>query len=130
MIANAWFASITTDWMATDNLGIIILFPVFICLAISVILLAFVSSSNYLKTFFSSKPIVFVGEISYSLYLYHILVQVIIDKVFYSYLSSIEDFAVQSYLRAVISLFPTIIISVLMYKLVEKPALAWVDRFR
>jgi peptidoglycan/LPS O-acetylase OafA/YrhL len=126
--ANAWFSFMGSNWMLIDNPWGVILFPVFSCLAISVILLSIVIWRNYLNKILSLKPIVFIGEVSYSLYLYHIAVQLFVAK--FLHLDAIKDLSIQPYVLAAVSFFPTIIISVLMYRLVEKPSLALVARFR
>ncbi|MFB8791494.1 MAG: acyltransferase [Potamolinea sp.] len=125
---NAWFSSIGSNWMLIDNPWAVTLFPVFSCLAISVILLSIVTWRNYMNKILSLKPIVLIGEVSYSLYLYHMAVQLLVAK--FLLVDAIKDISLHNYVLATASFFPTIIISVLMYRLVEKPSLALVARFR
>lgn len=126
--ANAWFSSIGSHWMLIDNPWAVTLFPVFSCLAISVILLSVVTWRNYMNKILSLKPIVLIGEVSYSLYLYHVAVQLFVAK--FLLVDAIKDISLHNYVLAAASFFPTMIISVLMYRLVEKPSLALVARFR
>ncbi len=126
--ANAWFSSMGSNWMLINNPWAVTLFPIFSCLALSVILLSIVTWRNYMNKILSLKPIVLIGEVSYSLYLYHIAVQLFVAK--FLHLDAVKDLSIQPYLLAAVSFFPTIIISVLMYRLVEKPSMALVARFR
>lgn len=126
--ANAWFSSRASNWMLTTELGITTLYPVFSCFAISVILLSIMVEKNYIKEILSFKPLVLIGKISYSLYLYHIGVQLFVLR--YVTFESLKDVATQFYLQSIISLVVTIIVSLVMYKIVEEPSLALVERFR
>ena len=67
--------------------------------------------------FLSSRVMIFLGTISYSFYLYHFLVIMILRDIFDQY-----GYAVPSYLLFLCSLLVTILVSTISYNLVETPS--------
>ncbi len=93
----------------------------FVALACAVLVYRVVCQpSGVLVRFLSTRPLVFVGRLSYTLYLWHVPMRDIVKPRLGVLPSQLRPFAV---------LALTIVVSVLSFKLVEQPALRLKDRF-
>lgn len=84
-------------------------------------LLIILAFSTRMSGFLKIKPFVFLGKISYSIYLSHAVILITLIYAFYSYLPI--------YIIWLISLFVTIIASFVSYKCLEQPAIRVGRRF-
>ncbi len=128
IFSNNWVAASGHSWLAGDNLLIILMFPVLICLGQAMLLLVLSSSSLGRSRFLTQRPLLFVGEISYSLYLYHLGVQFCMFKLIS--LEAIPNFQFRGFCYGLLFLPPSLLVAYIMYLIVEKPSLGWVEKFR
>ena len=84
------------------------------CIGLGLILFKKVNEKNYLYNFFKIKPLIFIGLISYSLYLWH---WPIISFLKYIYIEGIPDYIIA------LSLVSILILSILSWKFIEQPFL-------
>ena len=117
-----------TDWMSSPDFVFIVSFPCLVCSGVGLMLLAVVCTGGN-GGILAWRPIVMVGTVSYSLYLYHILIQVALFP-FVNLSSSISNFYVRGFVYGLIFLIPTLLFSTAAYLLVEKPSLRWAKSFR
>jgi peptidoglycan/LPS O-acetylase OafA/YrhL len=96
-------------------------FPSVVCAGLGMILAAVrfapLSDWNPLRY----RPLVWIGTISYSLFLYHIGVQVALQRLWP--MRSIVDPTANNLAQALAALPPTILLSALMFAMVERPCL-------
>lgn len=100
-----------------------------------ILLLSLISSENVLNSFFSGKPFLFLGKISYSMYLWHYLLAEYVSRFF---IGIVGVSMVSMYISLVVSLAILIPISWISFKLLEEPyfkrisnakAVAYVEAF-
>ena len=100
-----------------------------LCLGAAMIVLAAIAWPGGGPAFLTNRPIVWVGMVSYSLYLYHMATQEItIRLVGYERLPG-APFFLNSFLMAVVALPLSLIVSAIMYHLIEAPAMRWGQRY-
>lgn len=83
----------------------------------TVMIIAFSSRSNIIGKLLSSKPLVYIGKISYSLYLWHWPVIVLLRNYYVTKLSSVEI--------QFIAIISTAVLSILSYYFVENKTRKW-----
>jgi len=115
------------DWLKPPTLALACLYPTLICIAFALILLAVLTRARYPVTLLTSRPLVFIGQISYSMYLFHIGVGYFLLTRLPHDLS--ERIGSRPLLYALVQLGPVLIISYIVYRLVERPSLRWVENF-
>lgn len=126
--ANHWLADAGgSDWLKPPTLALACLYPTFVCAAFALILLAVVTRARASVPLLTSSPFVFVGQISYSMYLFHI-------GVGYFLLTRLpRDFGAwlgaHPPVYALAQLGPVLLVSYVVYRLVERPSLRWVENF-
>jgi peptidoglycan/LPS O-acetylase OafA/YrhL len=100
-----------------------------LCLGPAMIVLSAVNWPGGGPVLLTNRPIVWVGMVSYSLYLYHMATQIVtIQVVKYERLAG-EPFYLNSFLMALCALPLSLSVSALMYYLVEAPAMRWGQRY-
>ncbi|MEI9939933.1 MAG: acyltransferase [Pseudomonadota bacterium] len=125
---NYWFAATgASDWLSPPTLPLVWLYPTFICAGFALILLAVVSRSRYPVAVLTSRPLVFVGRISYSMYLFHVGV----GYVLLTQLPRNLGLWLGSHPRlyALAQMGPVLLVSYLAYRAIELPSLRWVESF-
>jgi peptidoglycan/LPS O-acetylase OafA/YrhL len=125
--ANHWLvASGGGDWLRPPTLALACLYPTCVCAAFALLLLAVLCRARYSVAVLTFPPLVFVGQISYSMYLFHI-------GVGYFLLTRLPHgwgFWLGSHppAYAIAQLGPVLAVSYLVYRMVELPSLRWVER--
>jgi peptidoglycan/LPS O-acetylase OafA/YrhL len=126
--ANYWLvAAGGSDWLKPPTLALACLYPTLICAAFALILLVVLTRARYQVAVLTSAPLVFIGQISYSMYLFHV-------GVGYMLLTRLpRDFAQWLALNppvyALVQMVPVLVVSYVVYRLVERPSLRWVESF-
>src|SRR5882724_2528653 len=115
------------DWLSPPTLALACLYPTLICAAFALILLAVLTRVRYRVPVLTSAPFVFIGQISYSMYLFHV-------GVGYFLLTRLprslgQWLGLHPPVYALTQLGPVVIVSYLVYRLVERPSLRWVESF-
>lgn len=87
----------------------------------SVIILIWVIRNKNVQQFLNKKPLLFLGKISYSIYLCHWLIVVYIMEHWEKLNDGFPDFYTGFFCILVIYIVATILLSWLMYRFVEKP---------
>jgi peptidoglycan/LPS O-acetylase OafA/YrhL len=126
--SNYWLvAAGGSDWLSAPTLALVCFYPIGICAAFALILLGLRTRSNYPVALLTSRPLRFVGRISYSVYLYHVgigyFLLTLLPRGPGVWLGSHP----QAY--ALAQLGPVLVVSYLAYRAVELPSLRWVERF-
>jgi peptidoglycan/LPS O-acetylase OafA/YrhL len=122
LLANQWCDQVKPGhWLDVNDSFFIVGFPIILSLGIGLI---FVALLNRPMSNFKFLP--WVGQISYSLYLWHVAVQLVIFRLVH--LSWIENPYLQNFTYGLISLVPTLILSAISFKLIEKPSLRLLAR--
>lgn len=124
--ANYWLlAAGGSDWLSPPTLALACFYPTLICVAFALILLAVLTRARYRVRVLTSPPIVFIGQISYSIYLFHV-------GVGYFLLTRLPP-ALGGWLGshppvyALVQLGPVLVVSYVAYLVVERPSLRWVE---
>ena len=129
LTANNWLYSAgQTAWNAGGSSTLVVCFPVLLSAGVALILLPLILNSRDRQLPWDWKPLAWVGEISYSFYLYHLAVLTIVYRV--APLTSVHNRAINSLCHIAIGLPPTLLVSWLMYLLVERPSLRMAAHFR
>lgn len=115
------------DWLKPPTLALAILYPTAICFGFALILLIVLTRVRQSVAVLTWKPFVFIGQISYSMYLLHI-------GVGYFLLTRLPHalgvwLGSRPLLYAVVQLGPVVAVSYVVYRLVELPSLRWVEAF-
>lgn len=115
------------DWLSPPTAAIACLYPTGVCLGFALILLLVVTRSRGPVPILTAAPMAFVGRISYSMYLFHV-------GVGYFLLTRLPPalglfLGSHPPLYALAQLGPVILVSYLIYRMVELPSLRWVERF-
>ena len=126
--ANHWLvASEGGDWLRPPTLALACLYPTCICAAFALVLLVVLTRARHSVAVLTFAPLVFVGKISYSMYLFHIGVGYFLltrlPRGLGSWLGSHPP------VYAIVQLGPVLAVSYLVYRMVELPSLRWVERF-
>lgn len=117
-------------WFLGPDLFFTVVFPLSICLGGALVVLGVVTRPAGASCLpLDWRPLVLIGEISYSLYLYHLGVHVLAWKVFGRFGISPVGGTYHLLALALLALPPTLAFSALMYALVERPALRWGARY-
>lgn len=93
-----------------DGIGVSVILPVIG----SAIIIAYCSKDDFIGNWLSKKPFVFIGKLSYSLYLWHWPIIVFANFIFFQFYDN-------NIIRITIILILTIFFSLISYYLVEKP---------
>ena len=129
LLANRWCSLAGAgDWMLVNDFTFLWWFPLLLCLGLAMILYTVVCSERLLTAILANPALVYVGKISYSVYLFHILVQLPMFKLLP--LDGIHDQTVRSFCWGCISVTPTIVLATVTFWLVEAPFLRLAERFR
>lgn len=116
-----------SDWLKPPTLALACLYPTLVCTAFAGGLLAVITRTRYRVPLLTSAPFVFVGQISYSMYLFHV-------GVGYALLTRLPH-ALGQWLGAhppvyaAVQLGPVLLVSYVVYRVVERPSLRWVESF-
>jgi peptidoglycan/LPS O-acetylase OafA/YrhL len=125
--ANLWCTfTAPASWLESPRALYTILFPVAICTAWGMVLLANVLYEKKSPRFLNRGFLVWAGQISYSIYLYHVGVEFFMLRVVH--LSNSLGWDLRNLIYAVITLPVTLAVSALMYQLVERPCVQWLTR--
>ncbi len=126
--ANHWaYAQPGLDWQTSADPIFTIGYPPMLCGGVALALLAVVCWPDDGPSLLTWRPLVRVGLISYSFYLYHMGVLFAIGTALpRSFLPTSEA---GQWLSTLLILPPTLALSALMYMLVECPSLRWGARF-
>lgn len=125
---NYWLvAAGGSDWLRPPTLGLACLYPTLICAAFALILLALLARVRYPVPILTAAPFVFIGQISYSMYLFHV-------GVGYVLLTRLprgigQWLGLHPPVYALVQLGPVLLVSYLVYLAVERPSLRWVESF-
>lgn len=126
--ANYWLlASGGGDWLSAPTLALVCLYPALVCLGFALVLLVLRTRTQRSVPVLTSAPVVFIGQISYSIYLFHV-------GVGYFVLTRLPHgpghwLGAHPLAYALAQLGPVIVVSYLAFLLVERPSLRWVERF-
>jgi peptidoglycan/LPS O-acetylase OafA/YrhL len=115
------------DWLRPPTLALACLYPTCVCAAFALVLLVVLTRTRDSVAVLTSAPLVFIGQISYSMYLFHV-------GVGYFLLTRLPrgwGFWLGSHppVYAIVQLGPVIAVSYVAYRMVELPSLRWVERF-
>ena len=116
------------DWLSAPTLSLVCFYPPLICAGFALILLAVLTRQRHPVALLTSRPLVFVGQISYSMYLFHV-------GVGFFLLTRVLPRDVGTWIGAhppvyaLAQMGPVLIISYLVYRTVELPSLRRVERF-
>jgi len=115
------------DWLMPSSLPLACLYPTFVCLAFALALLAVITRGRRSVAVLTSAPLVFIGRISYSMYLFHV-------GVGYVLLARLPEPVASWLVRhpplyALAQLGPVLVVSYFVYRAVELPSLRWVERY-
>jgi peptidoglycan/LPS O-acetylase OafA/YrhL len=125
--ANNWsLRAARGDWISAPHSAYTVAYPFLLCAGVGLVLVGIRARPAGAWSPLTWGPLVAVGRISYSIYLYHIGVQMVANMAVDRWArwawpqSGLAWFA---YAAAV--LVPTLLVSALMFVLVERPAMRW-----
>ena len=122
LLANAWCTHAGDgDWMLVNNFFFLWGFPPLLCAGLGIIFHEIIRAGSLLAPLLANKVVAYIGEISYSVYLLHILVQIPMFKALP--LTSVRSYELRTFLWGCISLGPTLLVAALLYHFVEQPFL-------
>jgi len=125
--SNYWLVSAGGgDWLSPPTLALACLYPTLICAAFALILLVVLTRARSRVAVLTWAPFVFVGKISYSVYLFHV-------GIGYFLLTRLPHdlgqwLGLHPLAYALAQLGPVLLVSYLAYRAVEQPSLHWVER--
>ena len=126
---NRWMARPGNDnWLTGTNFWFLWSSPVLLCAAVAAILFVVVGFDGFPSTLLATRPFVFVGEASYSVYLFHVLFQLALVK--WLPLTNIGNPVLRHFAWGAISLTFTVVVATVIYRLVELPCIRFSDRFK
>ncbi|MDY3554750.1 acyltransferase [Gemmata sp. JC717] len=128
LITNGWQTA-HGEWISSGRQWYANAYPPLIGLAAAAILTAVLNSSAYWVRWLTAAPVRFVGRISYSLYLYHIGVQFALFQ-FVNLTPWISHFHARGFVYGLLFLGPTLVVSAVMFYLIERPCLRWAGAIR
>ena len=126
--SNAWLVLAGGgDWLSPPTFALAFLYPTLVCAGFALILLLVVTRSHDNVAVLTAPPLVFVGQISYSMYLFHV-------GVGYFLLTRLPRsmglwLGSRPLLYALAQLGPVVVVSYLVYRAIELPSLRWIERF-
>ena len=125
---NNWaLASGTVDWFTPPTIQRACLYPIGLCVAFALLLLILRSRARYSVPILTSRAAIFLGQISYSVYLYHIAVEytllAITPKGISTWLGS------HNFIYGLVALPFVVVVSYVAYRLVEAPVVSWGARW-
>jgi peptidoglycan/LPS O-acetylase OafA/YrhL len=124
--ANDW-VTIAGGWQSPPTVHFGVLFDPLLCGSLALLLLCIVTAKNGGPAWLQLKPLRYIGEISYSLYLYHAGVEFFIFKF---HLFHTWSWNYMTAANAAVCLLPSLAVAAVMYYLVEKPSLNLVAKIR
>ncbi len=125
---NNWvLASGTFDWFTPPTIQQACLYPIGLCAAFALLLLVLRSRSRYHVPVLTSRGAIFLGEISYSVYLYHIAVEYTLLALAPKRISS--WLVGHNFIYGLVALPFIVVVSYVAYRLVEAPAVSWGARW-
>ena len=122
--AENWSIAVTrSDWQTSSLLIYTTFYATISTIGLGLMLLTVITRSSVGAWPLTSTPLVKLGEISYSIYLYHMLIQM-------GFLAFVPPFLPQThrwgiYVTALIALIPTVFVATLGYYFVERPSFLW-----
>lgn len=114
------------DWMTVNEMPTAVFFPILVAGGFACILLAHILAPEKTGKLLQIPVLAWVGRISYSVYLYHVGVQFVSWSIF-RWERYITNFQVLAMVNALTSLPVVLLVSYIMYALIEKPSLGWMD---
>ena len=126
--ANLWCSLLLPgEWMNSNNLLYTLCFSPLICIGFGLFLITNILYKQTQKNIFNTFPLVWIGLISYSVYLYHTGVQFVVFG--HLHLNRhISNWTLLTLVNALIALPVVLLVSGAMYFLIEKPSLDWLKR--
>lgn len=91
----------------------------------SAMLIALLVASNHLQKLLNLRAFVFIGKVSYAIYLLHFLVLLILVPAFIHYLNTLSNVSEITiyYLTLLVFILVTVLLSILFYFLIERPSI-------
>jgi peptidoglycan/LPS O-acetylase OafA/YrhL len=114
-------------WQSSSDLGFLVVAPILVVIAFGGMVLAAGSFASRNSVFFRLTELAALGQISYSVYLYHTGVQFVVGR-FVPVGAWRLSFAEGNWTTALIALPITLIIASVSYRWVEKPSIALASR--
>jgi peptidoglycan/LPS O-acetylase OafA/YrhL len=128
LAANSWFSAVWRQSGRMADFWMPVGFPVAVCVGLGLMLFSVCLASPTRWDILRLPPVVWIGNISYSFFLYHIGVQVAIQRIF-PVNSSLLGFR-KDLVQALIALPPSLALSAVMFVLVERPCLRAMARLK
>lgn len=130
ILVNRWASVKTnTDWLTTPSLSFALLFSLLVCASYAILMFTVAEMKQGIATLINSRFLVFVGHISYTIYLYHIGVQQLILRVLHLE-NRISDWQTMVFVYSLIHLGPILLSSAILFRLIEKPTLDYLARLK
>lgn len=92
------------------------------------ILLLLITQNNALKNFFSLKPVLFLGRISFSMYLYHLIVLILIIPHIFSWCILTLNYKITVLICILVSFPVILLVSYVTEMIIDKPALKFANK--
>lgn len=131
-VVSSWSAAVGgLNWMGAGSDAYLILFPTLICLATALMLIPIVADRlgrGLAVRLLSGRVLKGLGVISYSVYLYHLVTLVAAMR--FMPLGRLAGSPLQSIVWILVALPPTLLLSWIMFVLVERPSLQFIKRLR
>jgi peptidoglycan/LPS O-acetylase OafA/YrhL len=128
LTSNHWaFVNGTVDWFRPQSLTHACVYPLAISSALALLLLALRTRASYSVPILTSAFVTFFGQISYSVYLYHIAVGYVLLAELPPHAAS--WLGVHNFAYGLSELPLVIAFSYLAYRVIERPSLTWGARF-
>ncbi len=128
LTANSWFGAVAARTGETEDVLLSVGFPTVVCVGLGLILLSVCCAPASRWSLLRLAPVVWIGNISYSFFLYHIGVQVAVQRAFP--MRSIPLGFQNDLAQALASLPPALVVSAAMFYLVERPCLRAMVRLK
>jgi peptidoglycan/LPS O-acetylase OafA/YrhL len=127
--SNQWCAAVSGgDWMEVNAPIFLWLFPPMLCSGIAMILFVVLRGDGWLSSILAASPLVYIGRISYSVYLFHFLV--LVPMFGHMPLAFIRNYQLKTFCWGCVSLGPTLILATGTYYLSERPFMRLAEHFR
>jgi len=126
LAASRWVVDTTEGtWQEGPNATFLLAVPVLFCGGFALIVIAVAAAPPGRPWILTNRPIEWLGKISYSLYLYHIGVQFFLQRFISADALPGSSPGIRYAVFGLIALPPTLLLSAIMYFLVERPAMLW-----